>query len=220
MSSHHIVREDQEPALIIANGEDCSTELMGQLLEWSPLVIALDSAVERILSLGIKIDVILGDFDRDFDPQVYLQSQYPLEIVHTPNQDKTDLEKSFDFLIDRGHKAANVVWATGRRTDHTLANLSVLAKYKNLLKINIIDDYSRVYCLPQKFEKWFTKGSILSLMPVGTVEGISTQNLKYPLQNESLILGYRNGNSNEVLADGLVCISHAQGDLLLMECHD
>jgi thiamine pyrophosphokinase len=77
-----------------------------------------------------------------------------------------------------------------------------------------------VYCLPQKFEKWFTKGSILSLMPVGTVEGISTQNLKYPLQNESLILGYRNGNSNEVLADGLVCISHAQGDLLLMECHD
>ncbi len=46
MSSHHIVRDDQEPALIIANGEACSAELLGQLLEWSPLVIVLDSAIE------------------------------------------------------------------------------------------------------------------------------------------------------------------------------
>ena len=49
MSSHHIVRDDQEPALIIANGASCSDELMGQLLEWSPLVIVLDSAIERVL---------------------------------------------------------------------------------------------------------------------------------------------------------------------------
>ena len=45
MSSHHIARDDQEPALIIANGEMCSQELLGQLLEWSPLVIVLDSAI-------------------------------------------------------------------------------------------------------------------------------------------------------------------------------
>ena len=46
MSSHHIVRDDQEPALIIANGAACSSELVGQLLEWSPLVIVLVSAIE------------------------------------------------------------------------------------------------------------------------------------------------------------------------------
>jgi thiamine pyrophosphokinase len=67
MSSHHIVRDDQEPALIIANGAECSNELLGQLLEWSPLVIVLDSAIERAIKLEIKIDVLLGDFDRDFD---------------------------------------------------------------------------------------------------------------------------------------------------------
>jgi thiamine pyrophosphokinase len=61
MSSHHIVRDDQEPALIIANGASCSEELMGQLLEWSPLVIVLDSAIERVLELmfywAISIEV-------------------------------------------------------------------------------------------------------------------------------------------------------------------
>jgi len=46
MSSHHIVREKQEPALIIANGEACSTELLNQLLEWSPFVVVLDGAYE------------------------------------------------------------------------------------------------------------------------------------------------------------------------------
>ena len=98
MSSHHIVRDDQEPALIIANGASCSEELLGQLLEWSPYVIVLDSAIERVIHLGIKIDVILGDFDRDFNPYTYLNEQFPLEIIHTPDQNKTDLEKSIRFF--------------------------------------------------------------------------------------------------------------------------
>ena len=56
MSSHHIIREKQEPALIIANGEACSGELLGQLLEWSPFIVVLDSAIHRVLDLGIKVD--------------------------------------------------------------------------------------------------------------------------------------------------------------------
>ena len=96
MSSHHIVRDDQAPALIIANGASCNPDLLGQLLEWSPLVIVLDSAMERVMKLDIKVDVLLGDFDRNFDPEYYREKQYPIEIVHTPNQDKTDLEKAFE----------------------------------------------------------------------------------------------------------------------------
>ena len=49
---------------------------------------------------------------------------------------------------------------------------------------------------------------------------IITKNLKYPLQNESLNLGYRSGNSNEVIEDGIVIIEHNSGDLILMECFD
>lgn len=60
MSSHHVVREKQEPALLIANGEGCSFELLGQLLEWSPFIVVLDHAIHRVLDLGIKVDVLLG----------------------------------------------------------------------------------------------------------------------------------------------------------------
>lgn len=220
MSSHHIVRDDQEPALIIANGESCSLELLGQLLEWSPIVVVLDSAMTRVVDLGIKVDVLLGDFDRNFNADKYKNAQYPIEIVHTPNQNKTDLEKAFDYLIERKIPAVNVVWATGRRADHTITNVTNIVRYQNDLKIVILDDYSKIYQLPRKFQKWYPAKTILSLIPIGSVEGISSENLQYPLENDTLTIGYRTGSSNSVLSDGMVTITHSDGDILLMECHD
>lgn len=220
MSSHHIVRDDQEPALIIANGASCSEELLGQLLEWSPLVIVLDSAIDRVLELGIKVDVLLGDFDRGFNPEHYTESQYPIEIVHTPNQDKTDLEKAFDYLIERGIPAVNVIWATGKRADHTITNVTNIVRFRNALKIVILDDHSKIFLLPNKFEKWYPKNTPLSLIPIGEVSGISSKNLFYPLQNDTLTIGYRTGSSNHAAEDGIVVIEHQKGDLLLMECWD
>jgi thiamine pyrophosphokinase len=220
MSSHHIVRDDQEPALIIANGASCQPELLGQLLEWSPLVVVLDSAIERVMHLDIKIDVLLGDFDRDFDPEIYKTKQYPLEIVHTPDQNKTDLEKALDYLIERKMPAVNIVWATGKRADHTITNLTNIVRYRDLIKIVILDDHSKIFLLPNKFEKWYTAGTPISLIPIGVVKGIHSQNLVCPLANDTLTIGYRTGSSNAVASDGLVTIEHSEGDLLLMECMD
>ena len=220
MSSHHIVRDDQEPALIIANGAECSRELLGQLLEWSPIVIVLDSAMDRVLDLNIKVDVLLGDFDRGFDADYYKEKQFPLEIVHMPNQDKTDLEKAFDYLIEKGHKAVNVIWATGKRADHTVTNITSIVQYRDTLKIVMLDDHSKIFLLPKRFEKWYTATTPISLIPIGNVSGIHSQNLFYPLKNDTLTIGYRTGSSNHVLHDGIVIIEHDEGDLLLMECMD
>ncbi len=219
MSSHHIVRDDQEPALIIANGESCSDELLGQLLEWSPIVIVLDSAIDRVLARNIKIDVHLGDFDNGIDEN-HRNMQFPMEVVHTPDQNKTDLEKAFDYIIERKIPAVNVVWATGRRTDHTMTNLTNIVRYQNQLKIVVLDDYSKVFLLPKRFQKWYPANTVLSLIPVGEVKNITSQNLFYPLENDTLTLGYRTGSSNHAASDGIVRIDYEQGDLLLMECHD
>lgn len=220
MSSHHIVKEKQEPALIIANGEACSEELLGQLLEWSPYIVVLDHAIYRILELGIKIDVWLGDFDKDHDFDTIRSSQEPLEIVSTPDQEKTDLEKAIDFLIGRGFPAANIVWATGRRADHAITNITNLVRYKEQIRLVLFDDYSKIFPLRGVFEKWYTAGTPISLIPVGEVKGIKTSGLKYNLDHETLTLGYRTGNSNEAETDGMVRISATQGDLLIMECWD
>jgi thiamine pyrophosphokinase len=220
MSSHHFVKDKQEPALLIANGEACSAELIGQLLEWNPFVIALDGAIHRIIGMGIKVDALLGDFDRVHDIEQIREQQQPIAVIHTPDQEKTDLEKGIEYLIAEGYDTVNIVWATGKRADHTIANLTNLVKYKEKITIVLLDDYSRVFPLPQHYEKWYPGKTLISLIPVGTVRGIKTSGLKYNLDDEALVLGYRTGNSNETVADGFVSISHREGDLLLMECHD
>jgi thiamine pyrophosphokinase len=224
MSSHHIVREKQEPALLIANGEACSSELLGQLLEWSPFIVVLDGAVKRVMELGIKFDVVLGDFDQNEIPVDQIrQDQFPVEVIHSPDQEKTDFEKGIEFLIERGFPAVNIIWATGRRMDHTFANLLNLLKYKNEIRLVMLDDHSKIYPLlpePLVFEKWYKAGTPVSLLPVCCANGIKTENLLYPLSDESLVAGKRLGNSNECAADGPVKISFRSGDLLLMECID
>lgn len=220
MSSHHIVRDDQEPALIIANGEACSMNLLHQLLEWSPLVVVLDSAIDRVIELGIKVDVLIGDFDRNFDYNRYKDLQYPIEIVKIDDQDSYDLDKAINYLIGRKIPAANIVWATGKRMDHTLTNITNMVRYREDIKLVMIDDYSKIFPLPKKFTKWYPAQTILSLIPIGMAEGINASNLKYELLNETLILGFKPGSSNEVLCDGLVEIAYTNGHLILMESND
>ena len=181
----------------------------------------LDGAIHRVKELGIKVDALLGDFDRnEIDFEEIKREQHPIQVVHTPNQDKTDLEKAFDFLIEKGHKSVNIVWATGRRADHSITNMTNMVRYRHKLKMVMYDDYSKIFPLPNHYEKWYIKGSSLSLIPVGEVNGIFTSGLMYNLSNESLVLGYRSGNSNEAAADGFVSINYQTGDLLLMECWD
>jgi thiamine pyrophosphokinase len=220
MSSHHFVKENQEPALIIANGQSCESDLLNQLLEWSPLVVVLDGAVNRVLNLGIKFDVLLGDFDRIENNEQRFSEQSDIEVIHTPDQNKTDLEKAIEFLIERGQKAVNIVWATGLRMDHTFNNIITLAKYSDRIGCVLLDNYSRIFVLPKRFSKYYVKGQVLSLFPLGLVNGITTTGLLYNLQNESLALPERTGSSNECAATGTIEISYDEGFLVLMECKD
>lgn len=224
MSSHHFVRDKQEPALIIANGESCSLSLLNELLEWNPFIIVLDGAIHRVAELGFKFDVLLGDFDRDEINFKEIEERFShLKVIHSERQDNTDLEKALDYLVENGYHAANIVWATGKRADHTMTNITSLCKYRSKITCCIYDDYSTITLLPRlplSFKKWYPKATIISLIPIGTVSGITTNNLKYNLTNESLVLGYRTGSSNEVLDEGLIEVAYTDGDMLLMECFD
>jgi len=220
MSSHNIIRENQEATLILANGQSCSDELLFSLLEWSPMVLVLDGALERALMKGIKVDAVLGDFDSVNIRREEIEESQPIEWIHTPDQDKTDLEKGMEWLINKGHDKANILWATGKRLDHTWNNLLSIAKYFDSMKVNIIDDHSRCFVLPKRFEKYYPKGSKISLMPVTDIENITTSGLKYNLNKSNLTVPNRTSSSNEVADNGLVSVEFETGILTLIESFD
>ena len=215
MSSHHFVKEGQEPALIVANGQSCSYELLTQIIEWSPYVVALDGAYNRLSELQVFADLVLGDMDS----LVTLPASKKTQFIKIDSQEKTDLEKAIDYLIEKGYQDINVVWATGKRLDHTINNVVTLAKYPNS-KIVIYDDYSKVFIVPKTFEKVYKKGDLISLIPIPSCEKVTTKNLRYPLNKESLQLGKRSGTSNEVNSTGIVKINYASGLLAIIESSD
>lgn len=215
MSSHHYVKEGQEPALIIANGESCSYTLLEQMLQWSPFVVALDGAYCRLEELEIKMDVVIGDFDSigNYEPKP------DIEYIKIDEQESTDLEKGLDFLAKAGYIDVNIIWATGLRIDHTLNNIATLGRYKHM-NLVMYDDYSKVYVLPKLFEKYFKKGDKISLIALESSLNIKTKGLRYALNNEPLGLVSRSGSSNMVEKDGLVRIEHSDGILILIESYE
>ncbi len=60
MSSHHFVKEQQEPAVFILNPSGINFESVASLLEWSPTLLVDQESVDLVLSWGIKIDVVLA----------------------------------------------------------------------------------------------------------------------------------------------------------------
>jgi thiamine pyrophosphokinase len=215
MSSHHFVKDGQEPALIIANGETCSYELLTSLLEWCPLTVVCDGALDRVLRLEIKPDIVIGDFDSITEKPTLLHTTY----IELEDQETTDLEKAIDHLVSKGYADINVVWGTGKRLDHTLNNFATLAKYSEI-QIVLLDDYSKTFILPKKYEKRYENGQAISLVPIHTAKGITTKNLKYNLNNGELIMDTKSGSSNEAKGDGLVSISYKEGVLALIESID
>ena len=88
MSSHHIVKENQEPALLILNTETIRFEKTQELLEWSPTVIVTEACLEKALGWGIKIDVVLAPAERIQSLTQTLHHQAPIQFILFEDESK------------------------------------------------------------------------------------------------------------------------------------
>ena len=78
-----------------------------------------------------KLDFISGDFDSHCgsDDDIYYQ-----KFIFTPDQDKTDFEKSLEIIAQKGLKKIDVYGGSGGEMDHFLGNLTVAFLFKQDLK--------------------------------------------------------------------------------------
>jgi hypothetical protein len=106
MSSHHFVKEDQEPALLIIDALDHRT--IEPLLEWAPLIIVYDKVLEELLSRGIRIDVVITRSDQVDAMKQSITEYFPVEIL--PYQTRENqIHTAFHFLIRRKQKDVTIV---------------------------------------------------------------------------------------------------------------
>ena len=88
-------------------------------------IIAADGAANKLLKINVSPTLIIGDFD-SIDLSVIPAH---IEVLHVPDQNSTDLEKCLNILGERKLFPCLIYGATGKETDHTLYNLSVIEKH-------------------------------------------------------------------------------------------
>ncbi len=140
MSSHHVIREKQEPALYIHQLGDFNEEYLGQLLEWSPTLIVNSPEYEKVLSLGLKVDVVLN-------PSTRQQYQEHTRLIDGL---KADLLEVLNFLIAEGYPAVNIIDQAGQLPD--------LIDYIPEINIVIFTSTSKNYAIESGFKVWKPKG--------------------------------------------------------------
>lgn len=165
MSSHHFVKEDQEPALLIIHPTAISFEKIQELLEWSPTVVVDEKAIPIVQRWGIKIDVVICRETRQEELAVNLVDQVPIRFI-TFAEEMNTLSVGCDFLRNSNYKAVNVLV-------ERLADLEVLQHFTSMDVEVFLDQKRWVYIESGRFEKWLPQGIRLSVYPIVQTESLN-----------------------------------------------
>lgn len=145
MSSHHFVKEDQEPALLILNPKAISFEKVQELLEWSPTVIVSEQALPEVMGWGIKIDILLCSEEKLDAHKKSLVDQSPIRFISYLNKNEA-LSTVYYFFSTAKYKAVNILISE-------LPQLDFIQSFRGM-DIEVFYEGKRWVFIHSKFEKW------------------------------------------------------------------
>jgi thiamine pyrophosphokinase len=174
MSSHHFVKEDQEPALLILSAKAISFEKVQELLEWSPTVIVSEEVVEEVIGWGIKIDIVLCEEAKIIPLKESLIDQAPIRFISYHSKSEV-LSTAYYFLIASKYKAVNILINDPTQLDfiQPFVGMDVEVFY---------DDKRWVYVYSKKIEKWVAKSTQFYIYPKSTNFSINATGLNEDLK--------------------------------------
>lgn len=167
MSSHHIVREKQEPALYIHDFNNFDEENLGQLLEWSPTLLVASTQYEKAVSLGLKVDVVFGDNEK-------LSSQENTKFILATNN---SLQTVVKYLIAEKFPAVNIISKENKFDD--------LAGFLPDINIVLFTETEKSYAVKSGFSVWKPKGTIFHIDVISYFE---SSNIKQVENNDFVVI--------------------------------
>jgi thiamine pyrophosphokinase len=211
-------------ALIFANGDVNDGMMVQRAMTFAPesLIVAADGGARVAAAFGLSPQVVIGDMDSLSEDELAALARVA-EILRYPEaKNETDLELALLYAVEHGAHWIRVVGGVGDRLDQTLSNVYLMA-------LPVLSDCD-VRMVAGKQEAWLigagthtvegAAGDTLSLIPLnGTVRGVKTDGLHYPLRDEDLFFGPARGVSNVMNGDrasvtvreGVLLVVHTVG---------
>ena len=174
MSQHNV---------ILANGEFPIHSYPLKLINNAKNIICTDGSVNKLIKIGIKANIIIGDMD-SLDIS---SAEIKKNMIPDANQNNSDLEKALIYYLENFKKEKLfIIGATGLRDDHNFTNMLLLNKFSSELSISLVTNYYKIIVNKGKNIYPSQPNQQISILPLKRINQISTEGLKYELREASL----------------------------------
>ena len=194
-------------AVIVANGDFPSAKIPIQILQRAKIVVCCDGGADEYIAKGFTPDIIIGDGD---SLSAENRERFADIIHYDADQETNDQTKAVKFLLDKGLLNIAIVGATGKRDDHTLGNIALLAEYRKMgADVRSYTDYGIFIPCSDKVTFHCKKGAQVSIFNIDA-KRLTSENLAYPIYDFTALW---QGTLNEATAEQFTI--NASGDYIV-----
>ena len=206
----------------IYTGGTVFCEYVTEKPEKGDLIIAADAGYLTTQKMGVKPDVLLGDFDTLGVENI----PDDIECLRVPaEKDDTDTQLAIKTAIERGAGEIVIIGGLSGRLDHTLSTLAILEdlweRKNDRIYVILTDGKNRVRflrnsgtILPRSQYRYF---SLIAADDI--VKGVTLDGCKYPLKNGRISRRYQWAVSNEITGN-CALIEIRRGGVWVIESMD
>jgi thiamine pyrophosphokinase len=168
---------------ILANGKFPDHPVpLGFLLN-AKRIICCDGAADSLIDFGLVPFAIVGDCD---SVNRKIAEKYQDRLFMDNDQETNDLTKAVKWCSGRGYNNIVILGATGKREDHTLGNISLIAEYASYVTVKMVTDAGTFYPLLASNKIETQKGQQVSVFSIDPDVEITSTGLMYKLDKKKL----------------------------------
>ena len=195
--------------IVFLNGNVPDLQQFKRFLD-NKVLIAADGAAEQVARQNVTLDYVVGDLD-SVSTNIH---NIAAKIVKIDNQDKTDFEKTLDFVNEKKLGKVLVLGIDGKELDHCLVNMMTMCNHK-LGQVSFISvyDYNIKYgVVLRKDEQWqyhLPLGSKISILPCPTAK-VTSVGLNWELKNTELDQNSFSARNHNILEKVVIDVHEGQ----------
>lgn len=202
--------------VILADGDPPRTAEPVKILRSASRIVCCDGAAALLAEYGLEPTVVIGDLDSL--PQQW-KDLYADRLVHVREQETNDLSKAFRYCMAHGWRNIVILGATGKREDHTLGNLSLLADYAAQAdSVKAVTNYGVFFTAAKSGEFASIPGQQISIIALQGGTEVTSSGLKYPMEKLKLTRWWQ-ATLNEAAGDSFHLDFTPGSELLIFQEH-
>jgi len=175
--------QEADYTVIVADGTFPQHDIPLGYLAGAKRIVCCDGSAESLVLNGLEPDAIVGDLDSLTDEMAV---RFADRIYLDESQETNDLTKAVTWCGEMGYKEIIIVGATGKREDHTIGNISLLAEYVREMNVIMVTDTGIFIPFLKNCTIHSYPGQQVSIFSIDPDTEVTSGGLRYPLKKTKI----------------------------------